>query len=268
MPRPLKIALVGYAYLAFGGFGAFLCWVVIPLGLIGIHGREARIARAQDIMHRWTRRYFAFLRMVGIAEPQYPSAPDVLTHPGGAVVIANHPSLLDIVFIMAALPRITYVAKEEWLASPLMGWMLRTAGHIGAPRGKTPADGAIAMERMMEALRAGRALLVFPEGTRSPERGLWSFQRGAFEAAMRTGVPIVPCVLDVDPPMLRKDQPWYDVAPRTIDYRLRVLPTIMPSQFPTRGKALVQQVEAMYRHELGLLDGGASAGDAAPQPAE
>ncbi|MBC8071923.1 MAG: 1-acyl-sn-glycerol-3-phosphate acyltransferase, partial [Deltaproteobacteria bacterium] len=214
MPRALKIIVVGLMYLAFGGFGAFLCWVVIPLGLIGVHGREPRIARAQDIMHRWTRRYFATLRWVGVAKPEYPRAPDVLTHAGGAVVIANHPSLLDIVFIMAALPRITYVAKESWLASPLMGWMLRTAGHIGAPRGKTPADGAIAMERMMEALRAGRALLVFPEGTRSPERGLWSFQRGAFEAAMRTGVPIVPCVLDVDPPMLRKNQPWYDVAPR------------------------------------------------------
>jgi 1-acyl-sn-glycerol-3-phosphate acyltransferase len=252
VPHPVRIVLAGCGYLAFGFLGAFLCYVVMPLALVGVRGRENRITRAQHIMHRWTRGYFAGLRVLGMARAEYPVTPEALTRPGGAVVIANHPSLLDVIFIMGALPRITYVAKESWLSNPLMGWMLRVAGHIGAPRGKTPAEGAIALERMMDALRAGRALLVFPEGTRSPERGLWSFHRGAFEAALRTGVPIVPCVLDVSPSVLRKGQPWYDVPERPIEFRLRVLPVIEPAQFPARGKALLAQVEAMYREELGL----------------
>lgn len=252
LPRPIRIVLVGICYLAFGGFGAVLAYVLIPLALIGVRDREARITRVQDVMHRWMRRYFRFMELLGVARPEYPPSPELLARPGGAVMIANHPSLLDVVFIMGALPRITYIAKESWLTNPLMGWVLRVGGHVGAPKGKTPADGAIALERMMEALRSGRTLLVFPEGTRSPERGLWPFHPGAFEAARRCGVPIVPCVLDVDPPVLRKGQAWYDVAPRRIDYRMRLLPIIEPAEFPSRGKALVKRVEAMYRAELGL----------------
>lgn len=257
MPRPLRIVLVGFCYLVFGGVGFALAYFIMPWALRGVKDREERIVKAQFVMHDWTRWYFRMLERFGVARPDYPITPELLAHPGGVVVIANHPSLLDIVFIMGALPRITYVAKESWLTSPLMGRMLRTAGHIGAPRGKTPADGAIALERMMDALRAGRALLVFPEGTRSPKHGLWSFHRGAFEAALRTGAPILPCLLDVDPPMLRKHQAWYDVADRIIDYRMRVLPVIEPSTFPPRGKALVERVEAMYRQELGLADASA-----------
>lgn len=252
MPHFVRVLVVGFCYLVFGGFGAYLAYVVMPLSLRGVKGREERIAKAQDVMHRWTRWYFRLMQRMDVARPDYPITPELLARPGGVVVVANHPSLLDIVFIMGALPRITYVAKESWMSSPLMGRMLRTAGHIGAPRGKTPADGAIALERMMEALRAGRALLVFPEGTRSPKHGLWPFHRGAFEAALRVGCPILPCVLEVDPPVLRKDQPWYDVAPRIIDYRMRVLEVIEPDQFPARGKALVERVEAIYRRELGI----------------
>jgi 1-acyl-sn-glycerol-3-phosphate acyltransferase len=259
MPRPIRIIVVGVCYLVFGGFGFVLAYLVMPWSLRGVKGREARIERAQEVMHRWTRWYFRLLQRFGVARPEYPITPELLAKPGGVVVIANHPSLLDIVFIMGALPRITYVAKESWITSPLMGRMLRAAGHIGAPRGKTPADGAIALERMMDALRAGRALLVFPEGTRSPKRGLWPFHRGAFEAAIRTGVPILPCVLDVDPPMLRKGQPWYDVPRRPMDYRMRVLPLIEPAHFPARGKALVERVEAMYRDALGIADAHADA---------
>jgi 1-acyl-sn-glycerol-3-phosphate acyltransferase len=259
MPYPIRILVVGLCYLVFGGIGFVLAYIIMPWSLRGVKGREARIERAQAVMHRWTRWYFRLMQRLDVARPDYPITPELLSKPGGVVVIANHPSLLDIVFIMGALPRITYVAKESWITSPLMGRMLRAAGHIGAPRGKTPADGAIALERMMDALRAGRALLVFPEGTRSPKHGLWPFHRGAFEAAMRTGVPILPCVLDVDPPMLRKGQPWYDVAPRAMDYRMRVLPLIEPSQFPARSKVLVERVEAMYRDALGIADAHADA---------
>ncbi|MFO0635021.1 MAG: lysophospholipid acyltransferase family protein [Nannocystaceae bacterium] len=251
MPRAVRVVLVGVCYLVFGGFGAVLAYVLLPLQLLGVRGEDARVAAAQALLHRWSRRYLRFMQALHVARPDYPALPEVLTRPGAVVVVANHPSLLDVVFMMAALPRITYVAKQSWIDSPLVGRLLRSCGHIAAPRGKTPADGAIALDRMIGALQADRALLVFPEGTRSPRHGLLPFQRGAFEAAVRAGVPLVPCVLDVDPPMLRKEQPWYDVADRTIAYRMRVLPTRMPAEVGS-GRQLCASVREAIAAALGL----------------
>lgn len=258
MPRWFRVLVVGLCYVVFGGFGAVIAYVLLPLRVLGVREPEARAQAAQDLLHVWSRRYFAFIRLVGIAKPEYP-APIELPAGGGAVIIANHPSLLDVVFVMGAIPRLTYVAKESWMTSPLVGRLLRTCGHIASPRGKTPADGAIALDRMIQALRAGRTLLVFPEGTRSPRHGMWPFQRGAFEAAVRAGAPIVPCVIEVEPPMLRKEQPWYDVADRTIDYRMRALPTVLPGTFEGSTKAMVAALEARIRGELGLADEPAAA---------
>jgi 1-acyl-sn-glycerol-3-phosphate acyltransferase len=251
MPRWFRVVVTGLCYLVFGGFGAVIAYILLPLRVLGVRDPEARALAAQDLLHVWSRRYFGFLRVVGVANPEYP-APLELPTGRGAVVIANHPSLLDVVFVMGAIPRLTYVAKESWMTSPLVGRLLRTCGHIAAPRGKTPADGAIALERMILALNAGRTLLVFPEGTRSPRRGMWRFQRGAFEAALRAGAPIVPCVIEVEPPMLRKDQPWYDVPDRAIDYRMRALPRVEPEALARSAKSVVAQLEARIRGELGL----------------
>ena len=69
------------------------------------------------------------------------------------------------------------------------------------------------MAEALERLRDGMPVLIFPEGTRSPEGGLRAFKRGAFEIAYRAGVPIVPLFIRCQPPVLSKEAPWYR-APR------------------------------------------------------
>jgi len=244
------VLIVGSLYVSFGFFGLLLTFVVMPVSLLGIRDPEARIAKGQEVLHRWSRFFFRWVRVLGVGRATWPECPAELVRGEAAVVIANHPSLLDVVFLMGALPRVTYVAKESWVNGPL-GSMLRACGHIGVPKGKTPADGAIALRTMMDALAAGRALLVFPEGTRSPMHDLGKFHRGAFEAALRMRVPIVRCLLRVEPSMLRKNQPWYDVADRRVEFDMETLPTIRPSEFPRKGRELAAAVELEYRHALG-----------------
>ena len=251
MPRVIRIFLVGVLYLCFAVFGLILNFIVMPLTLWRIRDPEARIAAGQDLLHRWSRFFFARMRGFGIGRAHWPACPDVLARGEAAVVIANHPSLLDVVFLSGALPRLTYVAKESWIRGPL-GWMLRACGHIGVPKGKTPIDGALALRTMMDALAAGRALLVFPEGTRSPMHELHRFERGAFEAALRVRVPIVCCLLRVEPSVLRKDQPWYDVSERCVDFEMMTLSTLPPGEFPRSGRELAAAVELQYRQALGI----------------
>lgn len=262
MPHTIRVLLVGMFYVVFGVVGLLLTFVLVPYAIRGVRDRELRIARGQDVVQRWSRRYFDWMHRFGVMRPHWPSRPPaVLAHGRPAVVICNHPSLLDVVYLMGALPRITYVAKEAWVNGPL-GSMLRSCGHIGLPAARSPADGAIALQRMIDALAAGRTLLVFPEGTRSPIHGLYPFQRGAFEAAIRVGVPIVRLVLRVEPSMLRKHQPWHDVSRRIVDFTIEELRPIEPDRLPKRGRELVARIEADYRQALGL-DSAEAARDAA-----
>ena len=75
----------------------------------------------------------------------------------------------------------------------------------------------------MDRIRAGRTVLVFPEGTRSPVGGLGPFQRGAAHIALNSGVPLHPVLLTCNPPALTKEQSWYHMPEGGIDLVVRVL---------------------------------------------
>lgn len=107
---------------------------------------------------------------------------------GPAVVVANHPSALDPLFIAAAVPeRILFVGAAEFLAMPVVGWAMRTYGCIPVRRGEI--DLSVIRESVC-ALRAGRKVAIFPEGRVTPEPG--PLHRGAALIAARAGAPIVP----------------------------------------------------------------------------
>jgi 1-acyl-sn-glycerol-3-phosphate acyltransferase len=109
--------------------------------------------------------------------------------------VANHTSYLDIPLMLAALPReFVFVTKRELLDWPLISLITRAGGHIPVDRERVESRGA-GIARMIKALRAGRSVLVFPEGTFSFDDGLRPFQVGAFKVAVGQGVPIVPVAL-------------------------------------------------------------------------
>jgi len=74
---------------------------------------------------------------------------------------------------------------------PFMGWHLATAGNFPIDR-SDPRKTANSLRRVIEGVRAGKSLAVFPEGTRTPDGKLQEFKSGAFKIAVRAGVPIVP----------------------------------------------------------------------------
>jgi 1-acyl-sn-glycerol-3-phosphate acyltransferase len=86
------------------------------------------------------------------------------------------------------------MAKKELFYVPFMGWHLWTAGNFPVDR----SDGrktARSLRRVIEGVRNGKSLAVFPEGTRSIDGRLQPFKPGAFKIALRAGVPIVPVTI-------------------------------------------------------------------------
>ncbi len=120
------------------------------------------------------------------------SGVDHLRGRGAYVLMANHQGAYDIFALLAYLPvDFKWVAREEIFKIPILGWAMGAAGYISIDRkGKKKALESI--ERAVAKIREGTSVLVFPEGTRSPDGRIHSFKKGGFTLAVKAGAPVVP----------------------------------------------------------------------------
>ncbi len=135
---------------------------------------------------------------------------------GGQLVVANHPSLLDVVFIYSIIPNANCIVRDGLLRNTFTGPPIRAAQFICNDSPNLVTDS-------VEALQYDSPLIVFPEGTRgAPDKPI-RFQRGAANIALTAQCDLHPTVIHCDPPTLMKHQKWYNI-PETpphfiIDFR-------------------------------------------------
>jgi 1-acyl-sn-glycerol-3-phosphate acyltransferase len=140
--------------------------------------RQTTLFRLTRVVVRIVLRVIFGFRVSGLEN--YPAGP--------AVIVANHPSALDALFVAAALPdRILFVAAVEFLSMPMVGWVMRAYGCIPVRRGEVDPT---ALKDSLRTLAAGFKVGVFPEGQVSPQPG--PGRRGAALLAAYAQVPIVP----------------------------------------------------------------------------
>lgn len=112
------------------------------------------------------------------------------------LLVANHTSQLDIPVLFGALPTpLRFLAKEELRRIPLVGQFISAMGMIFIDRDRSEsARGSI--DRLADSLQQGNCLMAFPEGTRSRNGELRDFKTGVFVAAIKSGVPVVPILIE------------------------------------------------------------------------
>ena len=112
------------------------------------------------------------------------------------IYIANHASQFDIPALIAGIPdRIRLIYKRELHKVPFMGWALKFGKvYISINRAKG-MDAAQSLEEAAENIRTGASVLMFAEGTRSPDGKLQQFKRGPFNLAVKSGVSVVPVTI-------------------------------------------------------------------------
>ena len=108
---------------------------------------------------------------------------------GGAILAANHVSFLDPLLLPLVVPRrVMFLAKVKYIDKPLLHWFLRAVGVI--PVATDDPAGAVAAG--VQAVREGRLVGIFPEGTRSPDGRLRQGKTGVARIAIQAGVPVIP----------------------------------------------------------------------------
>jgi len=198
--RGLGVALAIAVFWA-GGF--LLAWFTVPWIWLMERERLTRRRRMQLLVAASFRWFLRTLERTTLYRARYVGGelPD-----GPCVVVANHPSLLDVTAILSRMPHLCCVVKSSLVESPLVGRLLRSCGHVSAGDG-TLMSGKAVLDSLCERLAEGCSVLVFPEGTRSPQGSVRKMRRGAFEVAQRCKVPLVPVFLRCDPPALGKGTP-------------------------------------------------------------
>ncbi|WP_304050028.1 lysophospholipid acyltransferase family protein [Jatrophihabitans endophyticus] len=142
---------------------------------------------------------------------------------GPVIIAANHVSFADEFFTpLAARRQICYFAKAEYFTTPgvkglAMKGFFGGMGHVPVERGDTRSAAAV-IDIGVGVLREGRALGIYPEGTRSPDGRLHKFRTGVARLALRSGAPVVPVGLigtrEVQPPGDR----WWHRAPVEVHF--------------------------------------------------
>ncbi len=170
------------------------------------------------------------------------SALDALRdEPGGLIVAANHPTMLDAVVVVARLPRGVCVMKAELLKNVFLGNGARLARYIRNDSGRGMVRDAVA------TLREGNQLVLFPEGTRTVGAPVNAFKPGITLIAHLAQVPIQTVVIESFSPYLTKGWPLLKAPPVPVRIRLR-----LGKRFAADAdhRAQLRRVELFFAEEL------------------
>jgi 1-acyl-sn-glycerol-3-phosphate acyltransferase len=111
------------------------------------------------------------------------------------VMVANHQSLLDILVLFRLFVHFKWVSKIENFRIPLIGWNMRLNRYIQLRRGDRSSVVQM-LTQARETLAEGNSVMIFPEGTRSPDGRLRAFKTGAFLLAQTARLPVLPIVIE------------------------------------------------------------------------
>ena len=163
------------------------------------------------------------------------------------VIISNHQSILDILFLNCLMYRYKWISKSENIRIPFLGWYLMMADYLTVDRGNKESKEKM-MEEAYKCLQRNISLMMFPEGTRSFDREIGFFKRGAFELAISTKKPILPVLIDGTGEILPKHGLVFRGYHRVT---IQVLDPVMPGSFGTDDcDELALEFSKMMKREL------------------
>jgi 1-acyl-sn-glycerol-3-phosphate acyltransferase len=135
----------------------------------------------------------------------------------GLLILANHPTLIDIVFLMAFVPQADCIVKARLWRNPFTRATVRAAGYI-----RNDDDGVRVVDDCVASLRDGGNLIIFPEGTRTTAAGSIHLKRGAAHIAVRARCNVTPVLIRCTPPMLVKGKKWWRLPERSSRFSIDV----------------------------------------------
>ncbi|WP_448564099.1 lysophospholipid acyltransferase family protein [Thalassotalea ganghwensis] len=239
-----RLAMTGVCFTVFGLGGVLVSITICPLQLLIYPQEELRKQKARKLVHYLFKFFVGLLRYTGVARFQIENE-QALKSLSGNIIMANHPSLIDVVVLISIVPNADCVVKGDLFKNPFMKGILKSTGYIS----NLSADAVI--DDCDKSLKAGNNLIIFPEGTRTTPGKQIKFQRGAANIALRCKAPILSVLIKVTPTTLTKAEKWYHIPDKRFLFSLKVSdkhPTIQASDDTVLSKKSRQFTSALEQH--------------------
>lgn len=218
-----RIVGTGVSFLAFGLGGLLLGVLVFPLINLGVRDPDRRRRWARRLVQQSFAFHIGLMRALGVLTYEIRGLERLQRD--GLLILANHPTLIDVVFLISRLPNADCVVKSALARNPFTRGPVRAAGYVFND------DGAGLVDDCIAAVRRGGNLVIFPEGTRTPRDAPLQLQRGAANIAVRGRLDITPVRLSCTPMTLGKGEKWYRVPARRFHVVVDVQPDLEIAPF-------------------------------------
>lgn len=220
MVRFLRGLATVLIFVAFGIGSLILAFIYIPIVSIWIKKSQKRHHLVNIIHYLWNiyTGFFVNLKLIKIDVTNF-------YEPKGKIIVATHPSFIDILILIGLFPNCLCLAKQKLMNNFFMGKIIKDVyitNDIDVESFKAEAE---------KALKDGFNIIIFPTGTRTVEGEKLKIHKGAAMLQIETGADIIPIKISCDYPFLQKGKPIYDASDRTITYKIDVLPEIKLSDF-------------------------------------
>ena len=243
-----RFIATGLSFLTFGVGALVFGLLVLPVVRALPAPRIERRRRARATLRAAMRFFVGLMRGLGVLTYTVAGI-DRLGRPG-QLIIANHPSLIDVVFLLALTPPTNCVVKQGLWRNPLTRGAVTMAEYIS----NDPT--AEMIEASAAVLEAGQTLIMFPEGTRTTPSQPFVFHRGAANVALRAAKAVTPVYIRCEPTTLTKAEPWYRIPARRVHFSLEVGEDIDLTPFRGRGplpaasRALNASLQQHFQEQL------------------
>jgi 1-acyl-sn-glycerol-3-phosphate acyltransferase len=215
--RGWRLFGTGLSFVVFGVGGLILAVFVFPTISLLSRDEETRTLRARRMVNRSFRSFLWMMHGLGVFDFDVdPRCREEFSAEDGLIVVANHPTLIDVVQLLAQAEHGNCIVKRALWKNPFLGGVVRATNYISND------DSEALLSRCVEVLKNGETLVIFPEATRTIPGEPMRLRRGAARVALAANVPMQMVHISCEPSTLTKAEHWYEIPTRRPCLRMRV----------------------------------------------
>jgi len=245
-----RLLVTGICFAGFALGGGLLSILVLPILCLAPGSPQAKRMRARKVVGFMFGLMIRTLHNTGTIRFNISGLERLHKYPG-TLILANHPTLIDVVILLWLYPQASCVVKTDLWKNPFHWGVVRIADYIDNSSPESLIDSCV------NQLTAGESLVIFPEGTRTRPGKSLQFMRGASRIALANSRPILPVIITCTPPTLTKGEPWYRIPERAVKMEIVIhepLPLEQlvsnPDPSPIGVRRLTEALESYFTHEL------------------
>ncbi|HEY9034031.1 MAG TPA: 1-acyl-sn-glycerol-3-phosphate acyltransferase [Pseudomonadales bacterium] len=231
-----RLFATGLSFFNFGLGGLLLRFVVFPLVFVLPLARSRKVQINRQLVHLSYRLFVWQMKALGVLSYEVHGRQHLRP---GQLVIANHPTLIDVAFLLSFIPGANCIVRHGLFDNVFTRGPVRGAAYIPNRNPEQLIGDCVA------SLQAGETLIIFPEGTRTVPGEQPRFQRGAANIALAAAAEVVPVRIKCSENTLAKGQKWYDIPRRRPHWTLEVGPPMRLPPLEPSPKA-VRRISRMF----------------------